>query len=329
MSRLLFLIAAGAALAGAQPQNSLGGPSLGFVFDAPGHALRPIQGIPGASIFGDPVNAASSLSVAAVSLRQNLAIVNDGAWKAIGLTAGTSNTTVLPDSLAAGARVVVSESGQAAAFYDATNNALSVVTGIASSSMAAHPVDLSVLPGAITRMATGDDGSLLLSISLSSGGEALVWMGQDATVRQLKGVQATASILLWNHGASALVVDQAGNQIWKVQDPGGNAAITLLASDADGVSSPVGAALSADGNKLWIANSGTHSVLGIDINSRASVSLNCGFDLAAVVPLADGTSFRLNELNNGPLWILDTSPGSDPRVVFVPAIQPGSEEAAQ
>jgi hypothetical protein len=329
MSRLLLLIAAGATMLSAQ--TPVGGPSLGFVFDARGQALRPILGISGASLFGDPLQAPTSVSRAALALRQNVAIVNDGAWKAIGLTPSAATITVLPDGLPAGARLAVSETGAAAAFYDSDNNAMSVVTGISSSSMAANPVALDGLPGAITAMAAGDDGSLLLSASVDGGGEGLFWISPDGSMRQLASLQSTAAILLWNQGASALVVDRGANQIWKIQDPGGNAAIALLASDADGVSGPAGAALSADGKQLWIANAGAHTVLGLDTNTRTTVSLSCGFDLTALLPMPDGQTFRLNELDSGPLWLLDTTPGVNPRLTFIPAVQAATstEEAAQ
>jgi hypothetical protein len=329
MSKLLLVLAAGAIVLGAQ--TPVGGPTLGFIFDARGQALRPILGIPGASTFGDPLQTSARLSAAAISLHQSVAVVNDGTWKAIGLTASASSTTILPDGLPASARVAVSESGTAAAFYATDDSGLSVVTGIGSPGMAATSVSLNALPGALTAFAAADDGSLLLSASVPGGGESLLWIASDGSVRQLASLQATASILLWNHGASALIVDRAANQVWKIQDPGGNAALTLLASDADGVSGPVGAALSANGKWLWIANAGASAVLGIDLGARTAVSLNCAFDLTTLVPLADGATFRLNELDSGPLWLLDPAAGADPRVVFVPAIQPvtGSQESAQ
>ena len=331
MFRYLLPMAAGIGMLSAQTIG--GGPSLGYIFDARGQALRPILGIPGASVFGDPINTSTAISAASISLRQNAAIVNDGAWNAIQLSPGSA-ATPLPDGLAAGARAVVSESASAAAFFDAASTALTIVTGIATGSMAAHAVALDALPGPITQLAIADDGSLLLSASLAAGptpgGEALFWIDQNGA-RQLTSLQSTASILLSNHGATAVVADRAANQVWKIQDPAGSAAITLLASDADGVSGPAGAALSADGGKLWVANSTTHTVLGIDVAGRTAVSLNCACDLTTLQPMADGSSFRLNDLTSGPVWILDAASGADARVVFVPAIQAPapSEEAAQ
>jgi hypothetical protein len=328
MSRTLLLIAAGALALGAQ--TPVGGPSLGFVFDARGQALRPILGIAGASRLGDAMQSPAPLSKAAFSLQQNVAIVNDGAWKAVGLTASASDPVVLPDGLTAGSRLVVSATGTAAAFYDSDNNALTVVTGIGSDSMASNAVALDSLPGPITAMAAGDDGALLVSASAGDGTESLIWIGSDGSTRQLASLQKTAALLLWNKGANALAVDRGANQVWNIQDPGGNAAVTLVASDADGVSSPAGAVLSADGKQLWVAN-GNRTLLGVDITTRSSVSLTCGFDLTTILPTTDGAVFRLNDLDSGPLWMLDTTPGADPHLVFVPGLPPVAtdEEDAQ
>jgi hypothetical protein len=89
--------------------------------------------------------------------------------------------------------------------------------------------------------------------------------------------------------------------------------------------------MSADGKQLWVANGGNRTILGIDTATRNTVSLSCPFDVTTLLPMTDGISFRLTELNGGPVWLLDTTPGADPRVVFVPAIPAAltSEEAAQ
>ena len=330
MSRLLLLTAAGTMLLGAQ--TPLAGPSLGFIFDARGQALRPIRGIPGASMIGDPLPSSSPFSAAAIALKQNLAIVNDGAWKSIPL-ATPGDPALLPDGLPSVARLAVSENGSAAAFYDATAGALRVVTGIATANTALNAVALDALPGAITAMAVADDGALLLSASITddagnAAGEALFWIGADGSTRKLSTLQSTASILLTNSGASALVTDRAANQVWKIQDPGGNAALTLLASDADGVSSPAGAALSADSKQLWIANTGAHNVLGLKLADRTVTTLDC-FDVATLVPMSDGQTFRLNELGTGPVWILDAGPGVDARIVFIPALPAATNDTQE
>lgn len=331
MTKLSLLILSGTLWVSlpAGAQVPFAGPSLGFIFDAPGQALRPIRGIPGAAVFGDAVAFPSPVSMAAISLKHNVAIVDDGAWQAMVTSAGSVATVTLPDGLPDTAQVVLSETGATAGFYDSDNGALSVVTGIVSGNPAVASMGLTSLPGAITQFAPSDDGSVLLTAAVAGGGEALIWLGPDGSSRQLANLQKAASIVLWNHGASALVVDHDANQVWRVQDPGGNAAISLVASDADGVAGPTGAAASADGSRIWIANTGAHGVLGIDPVSRATVVVACSVDPAALVPLADGQTFRLNDLNGGPVWVLDTAPGSDPRIVFIPAVPSPADEVAQ
>jgi DNA-binding beta-propeller fold protein YncE len=291
------------------------------VYDAQSQALRPLTGIPGAAYFAAPLATPLAIGSAAFSLRQNIAVVNNGTWNALMLSpSGVTGTVNLPGSLPANARVELSETGSAAAFYDATNSALTVITGITAGAPAANGVSLDSLPGAITKFAVGDDGSLLLASAMSGGGEGLFWAGQDGSLLQLATMQSTASILLWNAGANALLTDRGASQIWQIQSPGNQAAITLLASAADGVAGPVGAALSSDGSQLWIANEGNQNVLGINLATRATLSLPCGFHLATLLPMTDGTSFRLNHAGKGPMWMLDTSPTSGPRIVFVPAM---------
>jgi DNA-binding beta-propeller fold protein YncE len=314
MLRLTLLTAAGAILLAAQ--TPVGGPSLGFIFDAKGHAIRQIRGIPGASVLGDPLAAASA---AALSMKQNIAIINDDGWKTLDLATG--NTSALPDGLSASARVSASESGTAAAFYDADAATLTVVTGVGTAELAAHAV---ALPGAITALATADDGALLLAVTVDDSSEALYWVGADGSARQLATLQSTASLLLTSRGATAIVSDRAANKIWKIQDPGSNAAVTLVASDADGVSTPVGAALSADGKRLWIANSGAHNLLAVDLATRTASALDSPSDLSTLAPLPDGQTFLLNELGTGPLWLLDAAPAADARIVFVPALPSAS-----
>ena len=325
MLRLLLLTVAGAWALGAQAP--VGGPSLGFVFDARGQALRPIRGIPGASIFGDPLQLPAPVTTGVLSLKQNFAIINDGAWEALSL-ASASDPVPLPDRIPAAARVSVSDDGQAAAFYDADGGTLTVATGAGYASLRSVP-----LPGAISAFAVASGGGLLLTTTSPDSGEALLWIDSDGNSRQLATLQKTASILLTNNGATAIVTDSGANQIWRVQDPGGNAALTPLASDSDGVSGPVAAALTADGNGLWIANAGAHQLLGINLTDRTTATIDCAFDLTGLVPMPDGVTYRLNEVGAGPLWLLDASRDNGPRLVFVPALVPPptstSEEDAQ
>ena len=57
---------------------SIEGPHLGLVFDASHKALRPILGIPGAAILGQPLDLGVELHKTAVSPRQDFALATEG-----------------------------------------------------------------------------------------------------------------------------------------------------------------------------------------------------------------------------------------------------------
>src|SRR5580704_10492824 len=59
----------------AAQQGSLSGPVAGFVFDGPGRALRPIQGVPGASLLGDPISFGIDVAAVYTAPRQDSAFV--------------------------------------------------------------------------------------------------------------------------------------------------------------------------------------------------------------------------------------------------------------
>ena len=79
MYRIWFVGCAAVCMAMAR-EGSVSGPGSGFVFDRSGSALRPVLGIPGASVLGDPLKLGFDLSSATVAPAQDsvLAIAADG-----------------------------------------------------------------------------------------------------------------------------------------------------------------------------------------------------------------------------------------------------------
>jgi DNA-binding beta-propeller fold protein YncE len=80
-------------------------------------------------------------------------------------------------------------------------------------------------------------------------------------------------------------------------------------------SSASAVAFSADGRTVFIARERARSVSVIDIESGSITPLACDCAPTALAPM--GALFRLNELTDSPLWLLDAS--ASPRLVFVPA----------
>src|SRR5947209_2943880 len=179
MARLLGPIA-GLLVAGfAQAQQGqIDGPISGYVFDKPARALKPVLGIPGASVLGNPVQFNFPIAAAYVAPHQDAAIVlgADRVVHVFKLNAGAASEVAVngisltPDSVA------FSPSGTAAALN--AGGRVQLVTGLPDSPAPAGTVDargsqegaLSVRPHphrsmAAEVMAVSDDGTILLVAS--------------------------------------------------------------------------------------------------------------------------------------------------------------------
>ena len=267
----------------------MGGPSLGLIFDAPGSALRVIQGTPGAATLSDPVAAATA---AVVNPRAGAALVYDGSWKLV-----NASVTDLQLDLPATAQAALSESAAAAVF--SVGQVIAVCRLPGASSFTA--------PAPVTHLAVTDDATIVFSTA-----DTLYVLTPALDLRVAASIPQITSISLI--GKSALVT--ASSQIWRIDDLTGSRQPTLLAQPS---TQPVAAALSADGKRLWFVDSATQGVNAIDLATSAQTQIACSCQPTALEPLAGGSAFRITDLNGGPVWLLDTA-AADPRIVFVPAI---------
>src|SRR5581483_8016441 len=106
-------------------------PVLGFVYDSGRSAIRPIRGIPGAALVGDPLDAGFALALAVISPSQEfaLAVPRDGsALRLIDLA--TLSATAVPGAMASPNHMVFSPSGRAALLYASASEQLQIVTGL-------------------------------------------------------------------------------------------------------------------------------------------------------------------------------------------------------
>jgi hypothetical protein len=310
----------------AAQQSKLSGPVAGFVFDGPGHAVRPIQGVPGASLLGDPVNFGFDLTAAYVSPRQDSAFVvgADQSLHLFRIDSGTVTEIGLGGLSGPPQSVVFSPSGTAAALF-ALGKAR-VLTGlpdnpklVATVSIPSGQVEAAPRGASRTRpvrapgeaLAISDDGAYLLSVS---GGSArlLSIHGQN---RALLPSQSDALVAFAAGGHDAAIMDSVAG-LTLIRDAAGAAVTQVLAAPDDGLASPVGLAFSQDHLTLYVASGAAHSVSAFNLSAGSRTAIGCDCTPATLVPL--GNSFRLNDVSPSPLWLLDSG-NSTPRTVFVPA----------
>lgn len=289
------------------------GPSLGLVYDAPNQALRRIAGLPGGATLSDPV--LTGIAFAAVAPDHTFAVVSstDGSGYQLFTRDGLR---ALPAGLTPGARVAFSPGGGAAAFYTDGSTSLTLVTGLPSQ----PSLQVIAVGGAARNFAVNDAGSLLVSVPRQPAGESVLQIPPQGQPVQVLDVSQAAAIVFSRDGQRAWIADAAENRIWSLSQLETSAVAASIASDADGLSSPLALAVSSDMRTLWIGNGGTNGIITFDLSQNTALaSATCSCKLTTLSPLAGAGVFRLTDLATDPIWILDTSQ-SDPRILFIPAV---------
>jgi hypothetical protein len=287
--------------------GNLAAPSLGFAFDSSSHALRRIQGIPGAALVGTPVDFGLSVSAAYVAPRLDSAFVvaGDGQMHLFRLGSDAPQERTV-DALGAPLRVVFSPTGSAAALY--SPGSVKVIKGLPDAPAVAATLRVSVstrprrpLPEAL---AVSDDGAYVLYSA--DGPIELIGVAGDSRKVMDGAAGALAAFAPGNHDAAIVSVDK----LILYQDIAGAATERTF----DGVTTPSAVAFSPNTQKLLVGSTSGRAVTAIQVATGERSALACDCTPANLIPM--GSVFRLTELGSEPLWLLDTA--SD-RVVFVPA----------
>jgi DNA-binding beta-propeller fold protein YncE len=312
------MILATCGLLAAQPQGTLTGPVAGFVFDGSGLVLRPIHGVPGASLLGDPVSFGIDVSAVFVAPRQDSAIVvgADQSLHLFQLNSGSPTEVSLGGLTGAPDRVVFSPSGTAAALM--SGGSARVLTGLPNAPTLAGTVKV---PGSVPESrsvqppteswALSDDGVYLLTVAQGSA-RLLSIHGQN---RSLIAAQSGGLVAFAAGGHDAAVMDSLAG-LTLIRDASGAAGTQVLAAPDAGLASPTGLAFSQDQQTLYVASSAAQSVAAFSLASASRTAIGCACTPSTLMPM--GNLFRLTELTAAPLWLLDGT-ASAPRTVFVPA----------
>lgn len=322
MARCIHFLTAFAAAAalGCAQQGKVAGPIAGYVFDGATHAVRPVLGIPGASILGDVLPLGYDVASATVSPRADSAVViaADGSLHLVRLAFGQATETPLNGATQQPDRIVYSPSGTAVALLAANRAQIFgslpdaptlVATMDLGTAAAAQETMQSVrrgVPATFGSMALSDDGALLLAATGTT--VHLVASGAPVNAFDTGGRATVVAFAPGTHDAvlaTRYSVDVIrGVDTLRNQQP--------LAPGAP-LDSAAGVAFSADGKSLFL--SGGQGVTVFDLTTGASTAVACNCAPTRLERM--GNVYRLNDTGSGPLWLLD--PAGTPRIVFVPA----------
>ncbi|HUI76382.1 MAG TPA: hypothetical protein VLY24_00665 [Bryobacteraceae bacterium] len=309
--RILAFASLAAVVVQAQ-QGRVEGPISGYVFDSTAQGLRPIMGVPGASLFGAPLNFGLAVSSAYAAPRQDAAFVvaADGSLHVFSLDRGAATEQSVPYLANSPERVVFSPAGTAAAIYGA--GSIEVVTGLPGSATVSGGLDLpaGVAPDSL---AISDDGSVILV----SANKAIELYGSFADMGKLMSTAGGAMVAFSSGGHDAAINDPNGAGIVLYRDLTGAGVSQVIAAPDSTITAASALAFSTDGKSLLLASSSGKSVTTIDLAAGARNAIACSCSPNTLARM--GNLFRLNDLGADPVWLLDTR-ANEPRIVFVPAV---------
>ena len=157
--------------------QSVDGPVLGFASDGEGTEIRPILGIPGASILGKPLDIPVEFGGVLISAAQDYAIAirtDDAHAVVIDLSTDPSGIRLVSGANFGADLIAISPVGSVVAIYDELTHTVRVVGGLPSAPGILDIFDASGFPGSVTDIAISDDGSVAIVRSID-GDHVGIW----------------------------------------------------------------------------------------------------------------------------------------------------------
>lgn len=310
--RRLFLFVLPAVLLPAQ-SSQLAGPVSGYVFDQAASGLRPVLGIPGSSLLGDPLDFGFGVSSAVIAPLQDSALVTaaNRSLHLFRLRAGAASETIVNGLESPAQRVVFSPSGTAAALY--AHGLIQILTGLPDAPAIAGSVDVRAA-GIPTALALSDDGNSLLVAS----GTAVELYHAGGDAGKLADTAGAVLLAFAPGRPDAAVADLAGAGVTLYRNLGSATNSQVLAPPDDTIRSGTALAFSADGQRVLLSSLTGQSVSAFNLADASRNTIACSCSPTALARM--GSFYRLNDGRGEPLWLLDDQPGAG-RIVFVPSTQ--------
>ncbi len=300
------------------------GPVLGYIWDTPSQSLRPVQGVPGASIVGTatvsvPSQGAGFIATASSGVSGTAVFLdaNGGVFQSL-LSGGTlTRIASIPGANA----LVLSNSGTYALVTGKSASGVNIATVISGlpQSATARALDVSAL-ASILGSAASDTGTVALAAGSGQGGASVVAFAGQSAGAQVATAEAFGG-MQFVPGSDELVVADGGTGALTAISHVNTTPASAMLSPAGAIASPIALDITSNGRWVVAANH-AGDVLRVDLTGAvAATKLHCSCTPSQVLAMrgsTTGTSARLVTSSGGPLWIVDAG-GDTPRVLFIPA----------
>jgi hypothetical protein len=311
------VFAASLALAVALPAQQVRQQPLGFVLDSGVSRVRPLLGVPGAAIVGNPLDLGADISWSVASPNQAFLLVISGPTHTAGIwIPGAKSIQPLANIRSGATQIVLSPDGASAAYYYPDTNRVHVVTGLPSAPEFVFDADLSSLMNPLKSLAISDDGALLLASETLVDGNAapaVVAFNAKGIASRIPTVGPASAIAFLSQTHDVLI--SAVSETVLIRDAAAQASRTLLPTAANSASSVV---VSTDGARAFFARSQAGiSIVSLTSSAAPPLLVNCDCELAGISRTASPSVYRLTDSSGAPVSLLDYS-SAQPRLLVIP-----------
>ncbi len=238
--------------------TGLRGPVIGYVLDEPMKVIRPINGILGSSVLGQPLTLPFPIAAAAFSPSREFALLisaeeNSKAFLLRNL-GGANSVDSIDGVILAIDRVVLNTEGTAAALLSSSTHQIQFLRGLPSSPTAGPTLDISPIAGTITAVAIDWAGTNILIGASADYGALYVATDWQASPRLIASFGSPTAVALLHGDHDVIVADAAVNELILIRNYATAPDSFRLAGRSDGISGPAGLRISSDGRKLYIAD---------------------------------------------------------------------------
>lgn len=312
MKNLIRSFSVSAALAGLA-LGGVHGPVQGYLIDSRVEAVRALNGIPGASMLSEPIALGKKISGGAFHSESGVGLVSaEGRLAAVRGLGSEPTLEPLEGGIAVPELFAIDRTGKTGVAISKGSGRLQFVS-LGSGAEVSAPMELGEMAARVRALATVDAKRALLALGSPDGGIYLAHRG--GALEKVAPADDVTALAALPDGSGAAFADRASRQVLRTHGIHAGAAVSLLASERDGVMEPVG--LSVVGQRAWVVDAGSQNILAIDLSSNLP---DKGIELGALpsraLALDGGNTVVLTEVGDSPLLVLDTT--GAPRVCFVP-----------
>jgi hypothetical protein len=303
-------------------KSSMSAPVSGYMWDPTLLAVRPVDGIFGASSLGPPLFGSGVFRAGAISPNGSYALLTN-AQQILLASLPSGQPAALSPALSPTQKITFSPSGNSALVYAGDAHSLLLVTGMPGT----PEVKTLALAagGSLTQAAVSDTGLILIVSRQASGGDVIATLSLDGTPHPFSTMAKVAGAAFLSHADSAVIADAGANTISLASGLDKAPNLTQIAGPQQGIAQPYGVAASADGHWAIVGNTQSASIVRLDITGQsAPLAVKCLCTPSILWPLTGTGIFQLTPAGSGAVWVFD---GDRPqaRTVFIADAKAGAK----